>query len=100
MVDPSLCPIPPGFEVIGGFTDDFENFRDITDYDNFNGANIQCWGVSKRWKNSNIRTESIVCGFQFKIGSHVEERWQEDTFTGSQIMLGPFQARRYKFTFS
>ena len=35
VTDPSLCPIPPGFEVIGGFNDDFNHFKNGTGYDNF-----------------------------------------------------------------
>jgi hypothetical protein len=66
---PSLCPIPPGFEVIGGFNDDFEHFKNVTPYDKFEeNSNVVNFGVSKRWKNSNIRSDGIVCGFQFKIG--------------------------------
>lgn len=43
MVDPSLCPIPPGFEVLGNFSNEFEHFKDTTGYDNGN------WGGKKYW---------------------------------------------------
>lgn len=80
VTDPSLCPIPPGFEVIGGFNDDFRHFTDFTGYKHFEPTptNDLGWnvGVSKRWKNPNIRGAGIVCGFQFKIGPNVGERWR------------------------
>jgi len=77
--DPRFCVIPPGFEIIGGFNDDFEHFKDTTHYSKFtdpsgivHGLNF---GVSKRWKNSNIKSVNIVCGFQFKIGPDEGNRW-------------------------
>lgn len=33
VTDPALCPIPPGFQVIGGFNDGFEPFKNFTGYD-------------------------------------------------------------------
>ena len=72
------CPVPPGFEPIGTFNDEFENFKTMTWYshfDNENGIDLGLnFGVSKRWKNSNIRSDGIVCGFQFKIGPTVGVR--------------------------
>ena len=69
----SRCPIPPYFEVVGGFSDNFDHFKDTTGYD---GG----WtGFSKRWKNSDIRSNSIVAGFQFKIGPNGGKRWQLPT---------------------
>ena len=75
-VDPALCPIPPGFEVIGGFNDDFRHFKNGTGYENFKGDDgIHNYGVSKRWRNPNIRSAGIVCGFQFKIGPTIGSRF-------------------------
>ena len=79
MVDPSLCPIPPGFEVIDGFSDDFDRFKEFTTFDSDDST-----GYSHRWKNSNITSANIVCGFQFRIGPDVGERWKED---GSGIII-------------
>ena len=80
MVIPSQCPIPPGFEVIGHLSDDFDHFKDTTGYPDFESANNPSEGpnegFSKRWKNSNIRSVNIVCGFQFKIGPDVGWRWR------------------------
>ena len=75
-VDPALCPIPPGFEVIGGFNDDFRNFRNVSGYEGFkNDDKIYNFGVSKRWRNPHFRSAGIVCGFQFKIGPTIGSRF-------------------------
>ena len=79
MVDPSLCPIPPGFEVIGDFSDDFELFKQITGYgDPINAGPFlhREEGWSYRWKNDKITGADIVAGFQFKIGPKVGWRWK------------------------
>ena len=76
MVDPSRCPIPPGFEVIGGFSDEFDHFRETTGYGPILPLDFREQGYSNRWKNPNIRSVNIVAGFQFKIGPHVGHRWQ------------------------
>ena len=81
MVNPSHCPIPPGFEVIGNFNDDFDHFKDTTGYGSYRFLPRE-QGVSKRWKNSNIRSANIVCGFQFKIGPDPGERWKR----GQQVV--------------
>jgi hypothetical protein len=74
-IDPTRCPIPPGFELIGNFSDDFEHFKDTTGYD-------YGWvGYSKRWKNSEIRSANIVAGFQFKIGPNAGKRWRHTSET-------------------
>lgn len=76
-VDPSLCPIPPGFEVIDGFSDDFEQFKETTGYGNpLNPFREQGW--SYRWKNDKITAADMVAGFQFKIGPKVGWRWKDN----------------------
>jgi hypothetical protein len=80
MVDPSRCPIPPGFEVIDGFSDDFDHFKEFTGY-------ADSWqGYSHRWKNDNLETSvNIVVGFQFKIGPSGGPRWRDQFSVDREI---------------
>ena len=75
MVDPSRCPIPPGFEVVGSFSDEFDHFKETTGYGDVGVIGRREYGFSNRWENSNIRSRDIVAGFQFKIGPKVGWRW-------------------------
>lgn len=81
--------IPPGFQVIGEFNNEFEHFKDRTDYNSWEDFdhkkfNVTNWGVSKRWKNPHIRTRDIVCGFDFKIGPEISVRY---TFEGEGAIM-------------
>ncbi|HXV88927.1 MAG TPA: hypothetical protein VD710_07535 [Nitrososphaeraceae archaeon] len=72
VTDPALCPIPPGFKVLGNFNDGFEHFKDATHYNSWKDRQGNTFGlnfgISKRWRNPHLRSNAIVCGFQFKIG--------------------------------
>jgi hypothetical protein len=87
MVDPALCPIPPGFEVMGNFSNEFEHFKETTGYDD-GGWGGHNYGFSNRWKNSNIRSANIVCGFQFKIGPDPGWRWRRQPELSENKILG------------
>src|SRR6476620_8984358 len=90
VTDPSLCPIPPGFRVIGGFNDAFDNFRDTSPYESWKDENGvdhgENDGVSKRWKNPELRNANLLCGFQFKIGPDLGTRWKDPIFGGSETI--------------
>ena len=72
-VDPSRCPIPPGFKVLGNFSDEFDHFKETTGYGTVFVDREH--GYSNRWKNSEIRSDGIVAGFQFRIGPNGGQRW-------------------------
>jgi hypothetical protein len=85
----SQIPIPPGFEVIGGFSIAFKHFKNGTGYDNFrSGDGIHNYGVSKRFRNPNIRSAGIVCGFQFRIGPTIGSRFKYNPTTKKFELLG------------
>ena len=81
--------------MIGGFSDDFQHFKDTTGYDSFTDESGKEWGsnigFSKRWRNSNIRSPNIVAGFQFKIGPSSGERWKIKLPNPQKIILGRYR---------
>lgn len=91
LIDPFLFPIPPGFEVKGDISSDFEKYKTTTSYGSFFGNKE--FGYSHRWKNQNIKSADIVLGFQFKIGPEVAQRW---TFKRQ----GRIQVKEFKDRFS
>jgi len=78
MVDPRRCPVPPGFYLRGEINDDFNEWnyfgypQHTTEYSS-SGKH----GYSHRWDNRDVRSANIVAGFQFKIGPHIAQQWQE-----------------------
>jgi hypothetical protein len=87
MVDPAVCPIPPGFEYIKKFSNNFYHFKETTGY-NDGGWGEYNHGFSNRWKNSDIRSANIVCGFQFKIGPDPGWRWTHNVHSNTINFLG------------
>lgn len=74
-MDPSLCPIPPDFEVQGDISGDFFKYKTVTGYGPWYAREH---GYSHRWKNTRIRSANIVIGFQFKIGPGHSDHWTVD----------------------
>ena len=95
VTDPARCPIPPGFEVIGNFNDDFEDFKDTTSYSSFeDGSGIVHglnFGFSNRWKNPKMEKTNIVCGFQFRIGPDIGTRWNAIQQSLGQVNEGTLE---------
>ena len=88
MVDPRHCPIPPGFNVWGKISDDFEywNYLGIDQHTTTYSSTGRI-GYSHRWDNSNVRSANIVAGFQFRIGPHIAQQWKvEGEFHNEQII--------------